>query len=247
MDLGLEGKACIVTGASSGIGEATTRMLHEEGADVLGVSRGGDLAFDVTAPGAAERIVAECHSRYGRVDVLVNNAGSSRNASLADQPDADWQLQWELNVMAPMRLMRAAAPRMAEHGWGRIVNVASSAGKRASLRDPAYSVSKAAQLMLSRLYADSYAGQGVLVNAVTPGPVSTPLWMGEGGLADQTGRDMGKTAQEAVDSMSSRVPIGRMSTAEEIAAVVVFLCSERASSVAGAAWSVDGGLVQLHI
>jgi NAD(P)-dependent dehydrogenase (short-subunit alcohol dehydrogenase family) len=247
MDLGLTGKACIVTGATSGIGEATARMLREEGADVLGVSRSGELALDVTEPDAAERIVAECERRFGRVDVLVNNAGASTNASLDQQPDEEWQAQWELNVMAPMRLMRAIAPRMAESGWGRIVNVTSSAGKRASLRDPAYSVTKAGQLMLSRLYADAFAGRGVLVNAVAPGPVATPLWVGPGGLADQTAAQQGKSAQQAIDDVAGRMPIGRLSTADEIAAVVVFLCSERASSVAGAAWSVDGGLVQLHI
>jgi NAD(P)-dependent dehydrogenase (short-subunit alcohol dehydrogenase family) len=247
MDLGLSGKACIVTGATSGIGEATARLLREEGADVLGVSRSGELAVDITDPDAAERIVAECERRFGRIDVLVNNAGSSRNASLDDQPDAEWQEQWELNVMAPMRLMRAIAPRMAENGWGRIVNVASSAGKRASLRDPAYSVAKAGQLMLSRLFADAYAGRGVNVNAVAPGPVSTPLWMGEGGLAEQTGASQGKTAEQVVAETAARVPVGRLGTAEEIAAVVVFLCSEAASNVAGAAWSVDGGLVQLAI
>jgi NAD(P)-dependent dehydrogenase (short-subunit alcohol dehydrogenase family) len=247
MDLGLSGKACIVTGASSGIGAATARILQDEGGDVLGVSRSGEFAVDVTEPDAAEHIVAECERRFGRVDVLVNGAGSTRNATLQDQPDEDWQEQWELNVIAPLRLMRAAAPRMAESGWGRIVNVASSAGKRPSLRDPAYSVTKAGQLMLSRLFADEWSRKGVNVNAVAPGPVASPMWVGEDGLAEQTAAGQGKTPEQVIEEMAARVPVGRLASPEEIAAVIVFLCSEKASNVTGAAWSADGGLVQLAI
>ena len=159
-----------MTGASRGIGAATARLLEEEGARVLRVSRSGDFACDVTEPDAGERIVAECVERFGRVDVLVNNAGTSRAAPLEELTEDDWREQWELNVMAPLRLMSAAAPRMAEAGDGRIVNVASSSGKRPSPRNAAYSVTKAAELSLSRVFADRWAGTGVLVNAVAPGP-----------------------------------------------------------------------------
>src|SRR5204862_138548 len=125
----------------------------------------------------------ECTDRHGRVDVLVNNAGTSHVKPLDELTDEDWQAQWDLHVMAPMRLMRAAAPLMARNGGGRIVNVASSSGKRPSLTNAAYSVTKAAELSLSRVFADTWSKQGVLVNAVTPGPVQTPLWLAEGGLA----------------------------------------------------------------
>ena len=248
MDLGLKGKACIVTGASRGIGRATARMLADEGADVLSVSRtSDDLALDVTVPDAGERAVAECFERFGRLDVLVNNAGTSRVAPLEDLADEDWQEQWELHVMAPLRLMRATAPRMAESGEGRIVNVCSSAGKRPSLTNAAYSVTKAAQLSLSRVFADAYAGKGVLVNAVTPGAVGTPLWTGKGGLADQLAASRGITPEEALTAQREKIPLGRFGTEEEIAAAVVFLCSARASNVTGAAWSVDGGSVPVII
>src|SRR3954469_25593046 len=157
MDLGLSGKACIVTGATGGIGAAVARMLRAEGADVLGVARsGGDFQADVTDPNDAERIVAACERRFGRVDVLVNNAGASDVMALEELTDEEWELQLQLNVIGPMRLMRAVAPQMAERGWGRIVNVASSAGKRPSLRNAAYTVTKTAELALSRIYADSY-------------------------------------------------------------------------------------------
>ena len=147
----------------------------------------------MTEPDAGERIVAECVDRFGRVDVLVNNAGTSRAAPLEELTEDDWREQWELNVMAPLRLMSAAAPRMAEAGDGRIVNVASSSGKRPSPRNAAYSVTKAAELSLSRVFADRWAGSGVLVNAVAPGPVATPLWLDEGGLADQSAELAGIT------------------------------------------------------
>ena len=145
--------------------------------------------------------------------------------------------------MASMRLMRAFAPAMAERGWGRIVNVASSSGKRPSLTNAAYSVTKAAQLSLSRVFADAYAARGVLVNAVAPGAVATGLWMDEGGLADQAAAAKGLTREQALEAQAGKAPVGRLATDEEIASVVAFLCSERASMVAGAAWSVDGGLV----
>ena len=246
MELGLENKACIVTGATRGIGAATARMLEEEGARVLRVARsGGDLDCDVTDPDAPGRIIDECLGRFGRIDVLVNNAGTSKARPLDDLTDADWTEQWELNVMAPMRLMSAIAPRMAEAGEGRIVNVASSSGKRPSPRNGAYSVTKAAELSLSRVFADRWAGTGVLVNAVAPGPVATPLWLAEGGLADQSAELEGSTREEALEKAAAKIPLGRMGTEDEIAAVVVFLCSRHASNVTGAAWAADGGAVQL--
>jgi 3-oxoacyl-[acyl-carrier protein] reductase len=243
MDLDLDGRVCVVTGASRGIGAATAGMLAQEGARVLSVARhGGDLELDVTAADAAERVLAACDETPW---ALVNNAGGSRARPLEELTDADWQHQWELHVMAPMRLMKALAPAMAEAGGGRIVNVSSSSGKRPSRRlDASYSVTKAAQLSLSRLFADEFAAKGVLVNSVAPGPVESPAWIGEGGLADEIARRSGSTRQEVLDATGGGAPIGRMGREEEIAAVIAFLCSERASDVVGAAWSVDGGTVQ---
>ena len=249
MDLGLDGKVCIVTGATKGIGAAVVSLLEAEGAKVLGVARSGDGAFhaDVTQPDAAERIVAECMERHGRIDALVNNAGTSFVRPLDELTDEDWQGQWELNVLGPMRLMREAAPKMAAAGGGRIVNVCSSSGKRPSMTNVAYSVTKAAQLSLSRHFADRWVGEGVLVNAVAPGPVTSGLWLDPGGLADQVAEARGVSREEALEAQQAKVPLGRYAEPEEIAAVVVFLCSERASTVAGAAWSADGGTVPSFI
>jgi 3-oxoacyl-[acyl-carrier protein] reductase len=260
MDLGLAGKVCVVTGASRGVGLEVGRRLCAEGARTLFIGRNAEaladaadgcgaeyLAGDVTDPDVDERIVATCAEQMGGIDVLVNNAGTSFARGLDELTDEDWQGQWELHVMAPMRLMRAAAPRMAERGGGRIVNVCSSAGKRPSLTNAAYSVTKAAQLSLSRVFADTYAAQNVLVNAVAPGPVASPLWMADGGLGDQTAHALGISREEALERQASRVPLARFAEPGEIADVVVFLCSERASNVTGAAWSADGGTVAIII
>lgn len=240
MDLGIAGRVAVVTGASRGIGAATAELLEAEGARVVRVSRGDGI--DVKAPDAAARIAERAG---GPVDILVNNAGTSAVRALADVTDEEWYEQFELHVMASMRLMRAFVPAMAERGWGRVVNVSSSAGKRpSSSLSAAYSVAKAAQLSLSRVFADAFAARGVLVNAVAPGPTSTPQWVAEGGLGDQTAAAKGfASREEAIEAHGGRAPLGRFGTAEEIAAVIAFLCSERASNVAGAAWSADGGTV----
>jgi 3-oxoacyl-[acyl-carrier protein] reductase len=212
-----------------------------------GPGRAETLALDITAQDAGDLLVQTCGERFGRVDALVNNAGTSAVRPLDELTDEDWQQQWELHVMGPMRLMRAIAPVMAERRWGRIVNLCSSSGKRPSQTNIAYSVTKAAELSLSRAFADAFAGKGVLINAVTPGPVGSELWLAPGGLADQTAEAQGLSREQVLEQVAKRTPLGRMGTEEEIAGVVVFLCSERASNVAGAAWSVDGGTVPVII
>ena len=236
------GRVALVTGGTRGIGAATARMLAQEGARVLSVARhGADVELDVTASDAAERVLAACPEPPW---ALVNNAGTSQARALEDLTDADWQQQWELHVMAPMRLMRTFAPAMAEAGGGRIVNVSSSSGRRPSGRlDASYSVTKAAELSLSRVFADAFASKGVLVNAVTPGAVEGELWTEQGGLADQIAARSGKTRDEVLESTRQSPPLGRMGSDDEVAAVIAFLCSELASNVAGAAWAVDGGAV----
>jgi NAD(P)-dependent dehydrogenase (short-subunit alcohol dehydrogenase family) len=249
VDLGLGGKRCLVTGSTGGIGLETARLLVEEGARVVSSGRRGapnvgevaHVTADLSQSTEPERAVAEAAAALGGLDVLVNNVGIARHARFEDVSDDEWDAYWQLNVMSYMRAIRAALPLLRAEG-GAIVNVSSTAGKRPSTGMPHYSVTKAAVLSLSRLVADLYAGDGVRCNAVTPGPTATEAWLGESGLADQQGE-----RKEVLAKVASGRPLGRLARPEEIAAVIVFLCSERASYVTGAAWSADGGTVPIII
>jgi NAD(P)-dependent dehydrogenase (short-subunit alcohol dehydrogenase family) len=236
VELGLADKVCIVTGSTGGIGLATARLLVAEGARVVTNGRS-------EAPGIADALVAEAIDRLGRLDVLVNNVGEAYQARFEELTDEQWERMWQLNVMSAVRAIRAALPHLRGAGGGAIVNVSSTAGKRPSTGMPNYSVTKAALLSLSRLVADLYAGEGIRCNAVTPGPTATAAWLGEGGLADQQGGDR----DEVLRKVAAGRPLGRLAEPDEIAAVIAFLCSERASYVTGAAWSADGGTVPVII
>ncbi len=251
MDLGLAGKRCLVTGSTGGIGLETARLLAGEGARVATCGRSGapgvgealHVTADLARPGEPERAVGEAVHALGGLDVLVNNVGVARQARFEDVSDEEWEEYWQLNVMSYVRAIRAGLPALRKADGGAIVNVSSTAGKRPSTGMPHYSVTKAAVLSLSRLVADLYAGDRIRCNAVTPGPTATQAWLGEGGLADQLGGDRAETLAK----VGAGRPLGRLASPEEIAAVVVFLCSDRASYVTGAAWSADGGTVPIII
>lgn len=251
MDLGLRDRLCLVTGSTGGIGLATARLLIEEGARVVTCGRSepprvGEamhVQADLSRAGEPERVIAEA----GPVDVLVNNAGYAEQRDFLEVTDEQWEAVWQLNVMSYVRAIRAAVPAMRARGAGVIVNVASTAGKRPSTGMPDYSVTKAAVLSLSRLVADLYAAEGVRCNAISPGPTATEAWLGDGGLADQQAGRSGKSRDEVLEAVGGGRPLGRLAQPEEIAAVIAFLCSDRASYVTGAAWSADGGTVPIII
>jgi 3-oxoacyl-[acyl-carrier protein] reductase len=247
VDLGLSGKTCLVTGSTGGIGLEVVRQLVAEGARVVSCGRRGapgegeeaHVVVDLSHAGEPERAVSEAVGHLGGLDVLVNNVGVARQARFEEVSDDEWDAYWQLNVMSYVRAIRAALPHLGD-GGGVIVNVSSTAGKRPSTGMPHYSVTKAAVLSLSRLVADLYAGDGIRCNAVTPGPTETDSWLGEGGLADQQG-----DRAEVLAKVGAGRPLGRLARPEEIASVIVFLCSDRASYVTGAAWSADGGTVPI--
>ena len=239
---------CVVTGSTGGIGLAVARELLAEGAHVVSSGRRSEgpgelhVAGDLTEEGEPERLVAAVEERFGRVDCLVNNVGGTGIRALEAVTDAQWQASFELNLMTAVRTTRAALEGMRARRSGSIVNVSSTAAKRPSSGMPDYSVMKAALLSYSRLVADLYARDGIRCNAVTPGPTATEAWLGAGGLAEQQGdRD------EVLAKVGAGRPLGRLAEPQEIAAVVVFLASDRASYVTGAAWSADGGTVPIII
>lgn len=261
MDLGLGGRVCLVTGSTSGIGLETARLLAGEGARVALCGRDSErveaasrasgaelgLTADLGEPAAAERLVAATAEAIGPVECLVNNVGEAYQIGFDELSDQHWDDLWRLNVMSYVRSIRAVLPSMRDRGGGVIVNVSSSAGKRPSTAMPNYSVTKAAILSLSRLVADLYGGAGIRCNAVTPGPTATDAWLAEGGLADQQASRTGKTREHVLQAVGAGRPLGRLAEPDEIASVIVFLCSDRASYVTGAAWSADGGTVSIII
>ncbi len=261
MDLGLRDRVCLVTGSTSGIGLETAKLLAAEGARVVVTGRDPDraeharaqagatlgLAADLSTAGSAERLLSSTSSELGPIECLVNNVGEAYQLAFDELTDEHWDAMWQLNVMSYVRCIRAALPGMRETGHGVIVNVSSTAGKRPSTGMPNYSVTKAAVLSLSRLVADLYAKEGIRCNAVAPGPTATEAWLGEGGLADQQAARSSKTRVEVLEAVGAGRPLGRLAEPEEIAAVICFLCSERASYVTGSAWSADGGTVPIII
>jgi len=261
MDLGLRDRVCLVTASTSGIGLETARLLVGEGARVAVTGRDQDraeqarqetgaalaVACDLAEPAAPDALVATTTEALGPVECLVNNVGEAYQIGFEELTDEQWDALWQLNVMSYVRCIRAVLPGMKDAGSGVIVNGSSTAGKRPSAAMPNYSVTKAAVLSLSRLVADLYAKDGIRCNAVAPGPTATGAWLSEGGLADQQAARSYKTRVEVIEAVGAGRPLGRLAEPEEIASVIAFLCSERASYVTGAAWSADGGTVPIII
>jgi NAD(P)-dependent dehydrogenase (short-subunit alcohol dehydrogenase family) len=261
VELGLTDRVCVITGSTAGIGLETARLLAAEGARVVVCGRdpgrvetaradvGAALgvAGDLAGPEAPGELIGRAETELGRVDCLVNNVGLAVQVGFDELTDADWEAMWQLNVMSYVRAIQAVLPGMRDRGSGRIVNVSSTAGKRPSASMPDYSVTKAAVLSLSRLVADLYAADGILCNAVAPGPTASPAWLAPGGLADQAAKRSGKSREEILAGVAKGRPLGRLAEPQEIAAVIAFLCSDRASYVTGSAWSADGGTVPIII
>jgi NAD(P)-dependent dehydrogenase (short-subunit alcohol dehydrogenase family) len=261
VDFGLTGRICLVTGSTSGIGFETARMLSAEGARVIVCGRDSGrvehaksqisaelgVVADLSEPDAPAKLIEEIRANVGDVQCLVNNVGVAYQARFDELSDEQWDEMWQLNVMSYVRCIREVLPAMRASRAGTILNVASTAGKRPSTGMPNYSVTKAAVLSVSRLVADLYAGEGIRCNAVSPGPTATDAWLAEGGLADQQGARSKKTRDEVLQAVGAGRPLGRLAGPQEIAAVIVFLCSDLASYVTGAAWSADGGTVPVII
>jgi len=259
MDLGLQGHAALVTGAGSGIGLATTRALLAEGASVVAA----DLAPAAAAQGAPPQrlatievdlatadgpaaAVAATIERFGAIDVLVNNVGVAphRDGFLA-VADADWKELFELNFFSMVRCCRAAIPSMRSRGRGSIVSLSSDAGHMPGPYFVDYSLTKGMVRLLSKALATEFAPDGIRSNTVSPGPTRTAPWE-SGEFIDALAQQWDVEREEAIVRFvrdERRMPLGRLGEAEDVAAAIVFLVSDRARQITGADYRVDGGMV----
>ncbi len=250
MELGLRGKVVLVTGASRGIGRAIAEAFVEEGCRLCICARGRQaleeaaaalrqrgaevlaVAADVTQPDQVEHVVQAALERYGRIDVLVNNVGGSTGAGIAETSDVEWQQGLELNLLSSVRMSRAVVPVMQRQGSGAIIMISSIYGRESGGR-MVYNAAKAAQISLTKAMARELGSQGIRVNTVAPGSILFP-----GGGWE---RRMQADPEGMARFVQQEMPYGRFGRPEEVASVVVFLASERASLVNGACIPVDGG------
>ncbi|MBH0119691.1 SDR family oxidoreductase [Rhodococcus sp. HM1] len=258
MELNLGGKLAVVTGASKGIGLAITEHLVDAGAHVVAGSRtrgprlealgsGGNVTFvpvDLMTGEGATALVAAA-AQLGGVDILVNNAGAvtPRPGGFLTVTDEDWNASWSLGVMAAVRTTRAAIPEMLRRGGGAIVTIGSVNAFYPDPGIPDYCAVKAAVTNLTKSLSKELGPQGIRANSVSPGPVSTDLWMGAGGVAEVLGTASGASPQEVADGAVAGTPTGRFTTPDEVADLVLFLASDRAANITGADMTIDGGFI----
>jgi NAD(P)-dependent dehydrogenase (short-subunit alcohol dehydrogenase family) len=257
----LKGRKAVVTGSTAGIGRAIAEGLARAGASIVINGRGeervakallelrqlfpqGDItgfAADLATAEGSESFVA----RAGDADILVNNVGSANPKPFVELTDDDWLGLFQLNVMSGVRMTRHYLPKMIEHGWGRVVFISSESGLAIPKEMIDYGMTKTAQLAISRGVAESVAGTGVTVNAVLPGPTRSEIlgnWMKAQSAAQ--GITQEEAEQEFLRTMRPTTLINRFATTDEVANMVVYVCSEQASATTGAALRVDGGVLR---
>jgi NAD(P)-dependent dehydrogenase (short-subunit alcohol dehydrogenase family) len=257
MDLGLQGKVVVITGASKGIGYASAATFLREGANVVICAReqarleeaaselrkegkGEVLAVqaDMGSRDDAKRLMKTAFDHFKRLDILVNCAGSSPGGLLLELTEEQWLGSMNLKFMGYVRGMTEGIPYLLESGGGHIVNVIGNDGVKPAYFEITPSAANAADLAITQALAEQYGPKGILINAINPGPVATDRWEG---LEKQMARDKGITQEEAHVLALRSLPLGRICTAQEVADVVVFVASERASYMNGAIINVDGG------
>jgi len=260
MDLDLDGKVAVVTGAGKGIGFAVTRALAGEGASVVAGSRStGTLdglkgvtpvAVDLSSADGPAQLIQRAIEEHGQVDVLVNNVGAVRMRTEGFLGTSDEEFAWamQMNFFIALRASRAAITLMAAQGSGAIVNVASvNAFFQPDAATIDYGAAKAALVNLTKTLAQEFGPRGIRVNAVSPGPVATDLWLGEHGVAATVAKATGvdaDTARQTIIAGIGGFATGRFTTPEEVAALITFLASSQAGNITGVNYVIDGGLIK---
>jgi len=257
MDLGIRGKVALVAAASRGLGRATATELAREGARVVIAARDAQeltatadvirgttgaqvlpVRADVTQAADIEALVAEAQDRFGDVDILVNNAGGPRPGAFTDMADEDWLAAINLNLMSTVRMTRLVLPGMRRKQWGRIINITSISVKQPMGNIILSNAARSAVVAMAKTLSQQVAAEGITVNNVCPGTILTDRVRS---LAANTAQQRGISPEEALEGMQADIPMGRIGRPEELAAVITFLASERASYVTGATIQVDGG------
>lgn len=260
MDLELKDKVAVVTGASKGIGLAVVKTLVAEGAHVVAGARTIDslqnlervtgVAVDLAAPDGPGRLVARAVEQHGRIDVLVNNVGGVRLRLGGFLETSDDEFGWamQLNFFAALRATRASISAMLKTGGGAIVNIASvNAFFQPDSGTIDYGAAKAALVNLTKSLSQEFGPRGIRINDVSPGPVSTDLWLGKDGVAEVVAKATGtdaETARRNVLASIGGLATGRLTTPEEVATLVVMLASKRTANVTGSNYVIDGGLIK---
>jgi 3-oxoacyl-[acyl-carrier protein] reductase len=260
MDLGLKDKVALVAAASRGLGKAVAREFAREGAHVAICARGEDtlrataleiavhtwgevfpIVADVTRPEDIQRLVSAVKEHFGQIDILVNNAGGPPTGTFMDFDDEAWEVALRLNLMSTIRLCRAVLPGMRARRWGRIVNMTSASVKQPIDGLILSSAARSGVVGMAKTLANECAAEGITVNNVCPGYTLTDRVKS---LAEERAAKEGKTVREVVDDYAADIPAHRLGRPEELAALVVFLASERAAYITGTTIQVDGGYVR---
>ncbi len=262
MDLGLKDKIAVITGGSVGIGLAIAKGLAEEGVHIAICARNEErisqvagklrdehkvqvlsYSCDVTKPKEIASFIESIDSHFGEVDILINNAGTGSNETIAEADDEKWQYFWDLHVMAAVRFSRGLMPLLERQGGGVILNNSSICAKQPLGYEPIYNTTKAALSMFSKCLANEFIPKNIRVNTINPGLILTPDWWN---TANELSVKQGITAQQYLDNIArENTPIGRFATPEELAAFFVFMCSDKASYCVGSTYYVDGGWLKV--